>query len=471
MAMAMSSNASWPSCKPQYQTPRSPNRPTRGEFVAKIARALGQPLMPWQSLVADVAGELLPDGTPAFREVIVTVPRQQGKTSLILATSVERCTLRDRAHKVAYTAQTGSDARKKLLDDQVPILEGSPLWAAVKRVHRAQGNEGVIFRNGSRIDVLASGHSAGHGKVIDLGLVDEAFDDQDDRREQAMSPAMMTKVDAQMMIASTMGTDASVYLNRKVDAGRAAALEGLTTGTAYFEWAIPEGVDITDPRSWWLGMPALGITVSEAVVAHEQRKMSPGEFARAFGNQRMRSSERVIPEASWRLVQSATAKPSGALWFGVEVSPDRDWTAIVAAGQSDRPTAEIVDYRPGVGWAADRLAQLASEHGGQVVLEARSPAGALAPELAVRGVRVTELSAGDVTRACGWLYDRIADTAVWVRSDPRLDTAVGAAARVPVGDAWRFGRKAGGDVTPLGAMVMALYAATGPQDDAIALVL
>jgi hypothetical protein len=417
--------------------------------------------MPWQSLVADVAGELLPDGSPAFREVVFTVPRQQGKTSLILATEVERCTLRDRPHKVAYTAQTGADARKKLLDDQVPILEGSPLWAAVRRVHRAQGNEGVIFRNGSRIDVLASGVSAGHGKVIDLGLVDEAFDDVDDRREQAMSPAMMTKTDAQLIIASTMGTDASVYLNRKVDAGRAAALEGRTTGTAYFEWAIPEGVDITDPRSWWLGMPALGITVSEAVVAHEQRKMSPGEFARAFGNQRMRSSERVIPEATWRLVQSSTAKPAGALWFGVEVSPDRDWTAVVAAGTGDRPTAEIVDYRPGVGWVADRVAGLVREHGGQVVLETRSPAGALVPDLTSHGVKVTELSAGDVTRACGWLYDQVADGRVWIRTDPRLDTAVGAAARQPVGDAWRFGRKAGGDVTPLGAMVMALYAAAG----------
>src|SRR5688572_29464794 len=115
MAMAMSSTDSWPSCKPQYQTPRSLNRPTRGVYVAKIARALGQPLMPWQSLVADVAGEMLPDGTPAFREVIVTVPRQQGKTTWLLAMEVERCTLRDRPQRVAYTAQTGSDARKKML--------------------------------------------------------------------------------------------------------------------------------------------------------------------------------------------------------------------------------------------------------------------------------------------------------------------------------------------------------------------
>jgi hypothetical protein len=39
-----------------------------------------------------------------------------------------------------------------------------------------------------------------------------------------------------------------------------------------------------------------------------------------------------------------------------------------------------------------------------------------------------------------------------------MDAAVGAAARQPVADAWRWGRKAGGDVTPLMAATIALGA-------------
>lgn len=415
---------------------------------------MGQPLMPHQALVADVGGELLPDGSPAFREVITTLMRQQGKTTLVLATKVERCTLRSSVQRVAYTAQTGSDARKKLLDDEVPILQSSPLWSAVRRVARAQGSEGIVFKNGSRIDVLASSVSAGHGKIIDLGIIDEAFDDIDDRREQAMLPAMITRTEAQLYVVSTMGTDASVYLNRKVDAGRAAALEGRTSGIAYFEWSIPDDEDIDDPAVWWRYMPALGFTITEQAVAHARTTMSDGEFRRAFGNQRTRSAERVIPEATWRMACSPSVAPSAPLTFAVEVSPDRDWAAIVA---SDGKVVELVDYRPGTGWLRDRCVQLGADHGGRFVVEARSPAAAAGVPGAV------EVSTADAVKAAGSFYDAVADGRLQIRTDPRFDAALAAAAKQPVGDAWRFGRKAGGDVCPLNAATLAVWAAAGSK--------
>lgn len=442
---------------PRYATPRSPNRQTRGTQIAKVAAALGQPLMPHQALIADVGGELLPDGKPAFREVIFTLMRQQGKTTLFLSFSVERCTLRGGPQKVAYTAQTGSDARKKLLDDQVPILQASPLWKAVRRVSRAQGSEGVIFTNGSRVDVLASSSSAGHGKILDLGQIDEAFDDVDDRREQAMLPAMITRPEAQLLIGSTMGTDASVYLNRKVDTGRAAALEGRTSGIAYFEWSIPEDENIDDPATWWRYMPALGLTITEEAVAHARATMTDGDFRRAFGNQRTRSSERVIPDGTWRAVCSGTASPCDPLTFAVEVSPDRDWSAIVACGRGtdSRPVVELIDYRPGVGWVPDRAKELAANHRGDVVVEARSPASAL-------GIaKVREIPTADAVRFSGAFYDAVADSRVWVRDDPRFDTALSAAAKQPTGETWRFGRKAGRDVCPLVAATLAYGAVDG----------
>lgn len=406
--------------------------------------------MPHQALVADVGGEILPDGNPAFREVIFTLMRQQGKTTLFLAFSVERCTLRSSSQKVAYTAQTGSDARKKLLDDQVPILQASPLFQAVRRVSRAQGSEGIVWRNGSRIDVLASSASAGHGKIIDLGELDEAFDDVDDRREQAMLPAMITRPEAQLLIGSTMGTDASVYLNRKVDAGRAAAMEGKTSGIAYFEWSIPDDEDVDDPSVWWRYIPALGYTITEAAVAHARQTMTDGEWRRAFGNQRTKSSERIIPEATWRAVCTTSQAPTGRLTFAVEVSPDRDWSAVVACGDGgDRPVVELIDYRPGTGWVAGRIADLLARHSGGCVVEARSPAAALG----IPGA--TEIPTADAVKASGAFYDAVADSRLWVRDDPRFDTALASAVKQPVADSWRIGRRVGRDVSPLVAATLA----------------
>jgi len=453
-----SKSSSRSSAEPIYATPRSSNRRTRGVQVGRVARTLGQPFMEWQQQVADVAGELLPDGSPAFRETITTLMRQQGKTTLVLSHKVERCTLRPTSQRVAYTAQTGMDARKKVLDDEVPILQNSKLWPLVRRVARAQGSEGVIWRNGSRIDVLASSASAGHGRIIDLGVIDEAFDDIDDRREQALLPAMITRPDAQLLVVSTMGTDASVYLNRKVEAGRAAALEGRTSGIAYFEWAIPEDEDIDDPAVWWRFMPAMGVTISEAAVAHARTTMSDGEFRRAFGNQRTRSAERVIPEASWRAVCRPQARPEDPLTLAVEVSPDRDWAAIVACGPGvdGVPVLELVDYRPSVGWVHARAAQLRADHHGRVVVEKGSPAAALQ----IAGVE--ELSTADAVRASGALFDAVIDATVLVRSDARMDAALAAATKQPAGEAWRFGRKAGRDAAPIVAASLALWGLRQP---------
>lgn len=449
------------SCRPLFETPRSANRPTRGDLVAKVALGLGQPLMPWQQQVADVANEILPDGTPAYREIIVTVPRQQGKTTWVLAQEIERCGFRGKQSTVAYSAQTGADARKKFLEDQAPLIDpkskrATPLKTLVQTIGRTNGNEFALFKNGSRINVTSSSSSAGHGKTIDLGVIDEAFDDIDDRREQAFLPAMVTKTDAQLIVVSTMGTDASVYLNRKIDLGRAAAQEGRTSGIAYFEWAIPEGEDIEDPRSWWMGMPALGHTITEAVVAHARTTMTEGEFRRAFGNQRTRSAERVIPEVTWRTVCGDHTATDPKV-YALDVSPDRDWGALAVAGGG---VVELGDYRPGVGWIVGRCKELHTTQQATFAIDAAGPAGALIPDLRAVGVPVVEIPPADVTKACGGFYDAVADATVRIRTDLRLDAAVEAVTRRPVGDAWRWGRRGTVDVTALMAVTLAWFAPT-----------
>jgi phage terminase large subunit-like protein len=101
-----------PTCLPRFATARTPSRRTFGGRIASAARVMGKPLMPWQQLVADVGGELLDDGRPAFREVWVTVPRQNGKTTLILAWEVDRCLNWSgvEPQRVLYSAQNGNEA-------------------------------------------------------------------------------------------------------------------------------------------------------------------------------------------------------------------------------------------------------------------------------------------------------------------------------------------------------------------------
>ena len=438
-----------------------------GGAIAVVAEQLGQALMPWQRLVADVGGELDErTGLPAFREVVITIPRQSGKTSLVLAWEVQRALGWGRAQRVAYTAQTGWDARKKLIDDQAPVLLASLLAPTVRQVIRGAGNEGVVFENGSRIDVMASTDTAGHGRTVDLGVIDEAFSDTDPRREQALLPAMATRASGQLLVPSTAGTDSSVYLRRKVDVGRAAAAEGRRSGVAYFEWSAGEDDDPDDEAVWWSCMPALGYTITVETVRHARQTMTDGEFRRAFLNQWTRSDERVIPLVAWEAVQrsSGQAEPAGKLVYAVDVNPDRSAAAVCVAGAG---VCEVVAYQPGTAWAVPRVVESVGRWGGSVVVDVSGPAGGLVSELERGGVKVHAVKSGDMAKACGGFYDAIADAKVEILRHDGLDAAVAGAVKRPVGDAWVWARKtASADVCPLVAVTAAWWVSQSPVPSA-----
>jgi hypothetical protein len=420
-----------------------------------VSRLLGQPFMPWQRLVSEVGLELDPvTMLPAYREVIVTVMRQSGKSTLVFGFEVERCLAWGKPQRIAYTAQTGWDARRKLIDDQAPILTSSPLAKAHRKVLRGAGSEGVLFKNGSRIDVMANSVSAGHGRILDLGVIDEAFDDEDDRREQAIVPAMATRADAQLHVVSTAGTSKSLYLRRKVEAGRYATQTDKGTGIAYFEWSIPDDADIDDPETWWTYMPALGWTIGEPVVAHARQTMSDSEFRRGFGNQWTEAEhDRVIPEDIWLKVCSKTSAPGGKLRFAVDCLPDQSAGAITSCGEG---VIELVDHRPGTSWMVDRAKALYDNWGGEIVIDGGGPAAYVGGELDRLGIPVVRVNGPELAEACARIYNAIADGDVKFRQHADFDKAVEGLAKRPVGDRFVWSRSTSTtDITPFNAATLA----------------
>lgn len=415
--------------------------------------------MPWQQLVADVALEMNHDGTPVYRELNVLVPRQCGKTTLMLALELHRALLWGTPQTIGYTAQTGWDARRKLIDDQVPLLESSPLNASVKRIYRGAGMEAIHFVNGSRIDVMASNATAGHGRSINQGIIDEAFADQDDRREAALLPAMATKADAQLMIISTAGTQESLYLKRKVEQGRAMVAAGLETGVAYFEWSAGEDDDIDSPATWRRTIPALNHTIREPVIEHARSTMTEGEFRRAYLCQWTVLDEAAIPAKYVARVLDAATAPSGRLSFGIDVAMDRSHAAISVADETGR--CELVEHREGVGWVVDRALALWRTHRGHLVVDGYSPANSLVDRLEQGGIPVTRYSLRDMTAACGIFYDAVLDDAIRIRPNASLEAAIESAKRKQIASGWLWSRTVEtADLTPLFSTTLAYHHAT-----------
>ena len=416
--------------------------------------------MPWQEFVADVGGEIDPvTGRPAYREIVCTVPRQSGKTTLLLSFELERALLRPTPQRIAYSAQTGLDARRKLLEDQVPAIERSPLGKFITRQGRAQGSESIVFRSGSRIDLQATSKDSGHGRTVDLGVIDEAFADTDDRREQAILPAMATRADGQLLVFSTAGDQSSTYLRRKVDAGRSAALAGSTTGIAYFEWSAEELADPDDPDVWWSCMPALaGGTIAVETIRHARQTMSDGEFRRAYLNQWTLAGERVIPLDVWERIASDVAPEPKV--FAVDINPERTWTSIAVA---DAGSVELVEHRPGVAWVHNRLVELWEKWQAPIVVDVSGPAGTLIEDLKRSRVTVQVYQPRQYTYACQTFFDRCMAESVSIRPNRELDVAAAGATRRTVGDGWAWARRNDQtDISPLVAATLAVDAATKP---------
>jgi hypothetical protein len=417
---------------------------------------LGTPLLPHQRWVVDVALEQA-DGRPAYREVILTTPRQSGKSALLLSLMVWNA-LRGKRRRIAYTAQTGSDARKKLKLEFAPAVMDSELAKVVESVRLSNGEESIVFRNGSRIEALPSTLTAGHGMTLQGGgFIDEAMADVDDRREQAMLPAMATCRDAQLWVVSTAGTAQSAYLQRKIQLGRDSAIQQQTSGLAFFEWSAPEDADADSPETWRACMPGLGTLTDEPFVTHARQTMSDGEFRRGWLNQFTKSEERVVPEELWNQVLTDRVWPDQGLTFCADVTLDRARASIAVADTNG--VVELIDNDDGTNWLPARLVELAKKHNGRVVVDAYGPAGNLVDML--DGVDVVKYGTRDCVSAANAFYDAVMNNdGIAVRPHDALNAAMASAKKKPVGSGWLWARTdPAADLSPLHAATVAFHCA------------
>ena len=468
--MTSSTNSSPVSARPRWATGRTAERATWGGRVARIAAALGRPLLPWQRLVADVALEHDAAGIPAYREVRITVPRQQGKTTLIEAVAVDRCLAWDRPQRVVYTAQDRNHARDKW-SEMVDELERSPL-RRLFRVRRSNGSERVTWRTGSVLGITASGEKSGHGFTLDLPFIDEAFAQVDDRLVQSFRPAMVTRRDAQLWILSTAGTEDSVFLRDRVDDGRARVEADERSGVAYFEWSAPDDWAIDDRETWRAAMPALGYTIDEATIAADFETMDAAEFARAYLNRWAPKGVPVFDLASWLACLDRSSSAVGPITFGVDVAPDRSSASIGAAGgrPDGRVHVELVDRREGTDWIPARIAELVDRwRPPAIAVDPAAPAGSLIPSLSAIGAPLSLCTGRAYGQACGAFFDDVAIGRLAHRGQPALDDAVVGARKRSLGDAWAWARSPdAADPAPLIATTLARWAwstapPTGPR--------
>lgn len=440
-----------------------------GYDVIRFAeRVLGLVLRPWQRWLLVHALELLPDGRPRFRQVLVEVGRQNGKTFVPTLLAAYWLFV-DRVPIVLGTSTTLDYAREPLdamiaLVENTPVLRRrcSPTW--VRRTnsqHRAWVRRRRGELQGPRYQIAARGPRAGRSLTVHRLISDELREHRDYATWDASYNAMSAVLDGQAWALSNAGGPGSVVLNDLRDLG----IEGQPGDRiGYFGWTAPAAADVRDVEALLQANPSAGyggITLEDLVSEAEAALRTGGEKLAGFRTEKMcitvPTLNPAIDTAAWaRCADPGTlddVRERVALL--VDGSPDGQHATMIAAAvlPDGRVRVEPVEAWAGVG-AMDKVRRALPGIVARVRPRAlgwlpSGPGAELAADMAgragwpPRGVDLVPIT-GDVAGACMALRSLVNAGQIAHSNDPLIDAHIAGAEKLDRGDTWVFARRGRG---------------------------
>jgi hypothetical protein len=227
-----------------------------GFDVVEFAETIGHPLDPWQRWAVIHIGELLPDGRPRFRKVLIMVARQNGKSELLKILGLYFLIIArvpqilSMSNKFEYARALWSSAYKLARRSEVTANE-IPVYRPGNNDPHMSTADDATWR------ICAANGDAGRSGSCDLIMIDELRQHHTHEAWSASIHTMNARRNAQLIAASNEGTAASVVL----DMLRDEAISGKNRRTGIFAWQAPEGARPDDPDAITAANPNVGIRI------------------------------------------------------------------------------------------------------------------------------------------------------------------------------------------------------------------
>ena len=458
-----------------------------GFGVIDFARdVLAMPLDPWQERAVIHGGELLPDGRPRFRTLLILVARQAGKTHLLTVLAlfwmfVEKWPMTLGMSTMLEYARESWDQARVIAEDVDELAEQLPR-NAVK-----EGNNDVrlLTRHGTRYKIAAANRRGGRSLRIDRLIIDELREHATWVAWNAATNAMNARPMGQAWCITNMGDDTSVVLN----ALRQAALDFLKTGEGdprlgLLEWSGPEGCEVDDPAAIAAANPNVGRPGRQ----HWDDLLGPARRAKRAGGeeeagfraevlcQRVPLLNPAIDPGDWKDCKEVGTLDDARSRLAVCIDLSRDGTQAVlvaaavldddrvrveAAHEWTGPNAAVLLEREMAAWTE----RLRPRKFGWIPT---GPAAAVAAKVAdrrkqgvtgwpPRGVDVAEIR-GELTAVCMGLVKEIRAGTLVHSGQAMVDAQVAATEPLKRGDGFVFVRT-GGSVAAVYAIAGAVHLA------------
>ena len=440
---------------------------TSWPVVSKKCRDLGITFDPWQ----DAAGQLFfakrEDGRFAASRggAVLSIPRQVGKTFLIGAVVFAMCLLEEKS-KVIWTAHRTTTA-DETFESMQEMAKLPNIWPFVSRVRQANGEQRIIFTNGSRIEFGAREMGFGRGKAEVKILV---LDEGQIMSESAMENLVPTMNRAHNPMMFIMGTPPRPIDNSEMfENKRRRALSGESKDSLYIEFSADRKAKIEDRKQWAIANPSYPAHTDEDAMLRMMESFGADSFKReALGIWDETSSRHVaFPAGAWeaRAIESPSEDwPVAAI--GVDMNPDRTWVSVSFAFFADDGLhVELIETEPFTEGGSKELVRWIKSVAMRrvpVVIDSFSPARTLEPLLREARCTVRILTSAEFAQACMGMHDAVVHEEVTHYDQDELNMSVNGATKRPVGKAgaWAFARDdLDVDLTPIISCVCAHFGA------------
>ena len=431
----------------------------RANQMIDLAALAGLYLDPWQQIATEGATRVRDDGKWAATRVAIAQQRQCGKGSILEARQLAGLFLWGEKLQV-HTAHQFVTAQKHF-ERILSLVESTPaLDKRVSRIRRADGEEAIETKSGTKLQFMARSLKSGRGISAEVVYMDEAF-----ALKQAMMASLLPTLSArsqqgnvQIWFTSSAGMPESEVWNDIRDQGIANSDPRLS----YMEWSAAEDADPDDINEWYNANAGLGIRIAEDFVRTERGSMGDEEFKRErLGIWAKLGGESFIPEGKWRAGASTDEQTLDKVSIGVDVTPDRSSAVIASAGVNTegKIVVGLLAHREGTDWVAPYLRELITERGRVGIwLDGTSAASALEPDFKAAGVGKQLIARADYYRACGRFFDLVDRESLVHTDEEALNNAVSAARQGSKGDLWSWSRKdTTADISPLVAATLAVH--------------
>lgn len=240
----------------------------------------------WQTMAAWRALEHDIDGLLVWRNVLMTVSRQVGKSWLLRAIMLWRI---QKGLDWGEPQQVLHVAHKSLA--AMEVWRPAARWAVAEpgfKTRWATGEQCIEFMDdGSRWMIQAANEGAGVAFSLSMILVDEAWRISRTIVDGALDPTLAESYNPQLWLVSTAGDSNSDLFGTY----RSRALRTLTDpdNTLLIEWSAPDDADITSPETWRMASP-LWTPRRESEVGEKLNKTEVIEFRQQWLNQWVQES-------------------------------------------------------------------------------------------------------------------------------------------------------------------------------------